>query len=44
LVIKQVAEPKPEATSFLAWRSKGGKAQQWLLNELQQLTLDALLL
>ncbi len=44
LVIKQVAEPKPEATSFLAWRSKGGKAQQWLLNELQQLTLDTLLL
>ena len=44
LIIKQVAEPKPEATSFLAWRSKGGKAQQWLLNELQQLTLDVLLL
>lgn len=44
LVIKLVAEPKPEVTSFLAWRSKGGKAQQWLLKELQQLTLDDLLL
>lgn len=44
LVIKLVAEPKPEATSFLAWRSKGGKAQQWLLTELQQLTLDDVLL
>lgn len=42
LVIKQVAEPKPIATSFLAWRSKDGKAQQWLLKELQQLTLDDL--
>ncbi|HSH53765.1 MAG TPA: LysR family transcriptional regulator [Methylotenera sp.] len=44
LVIKTVAEPKPLATGFLAWRSKGGKAQQWLLKELQQLSLDELLL
>lgn len=44
LVIKLVAEPKPEVPSFLAWRSKGGKAQQWLLTELQQLTLDDLLM
>lgn len=44
LAIKIVAEPKPEITSYLAWRSKGGKAQQWLLNELQKLTLDDLLL
>jgi DNA-binding transcriptional LysR family regulator len=44
LVIKMVAEPKPEITSYLAWRSKGGKAQQWLLNELQKLTLDDLLM
>ncbi len=44
LVIKQVAEPKPEVTSFLAWRSNGGKAQQWLIRELQQLTLENLLL
>lgn len=44
LRIKLVAEPKPEVTSFLAWRSKGGKAQQWLLHELQQLSLDSLLL
>jgi len=44
LVIKIVAEPKPEVTSYMAWRSKGGKAQQWLLNELQKLTLDDLLM
>ena len=44
LVIKQVAEPKPEASGFLAWRSKGGKAQQWLIREFQQLTLDTLIL
>lgn len=43
LVIKSVAEPKPQVNCSLAWCSKGGKAQQWLLNELQQLTLDKLL-
>lgn len=46
LVIKQVAEPKLEATSFLAWRNSGnvGKAQQWLLKRFQQLTLEQLML
>jgi DNA-binding transcriptional LysR family regulator len=44
LIIKLVAEPKPEAISVLAWRSKGGKAQQWLLNSLQQLSLEDMLL
>jgi DNA-binding transcriptional LysR family regulator len=48
LVIKQVAEPKPQVTSHLAWRtqngSKGGKAQQWLLKQLDKLTLDELLM
>jgi DNA-binding transcriptional LysR family regulator len=48
LVIKQVAESKPQATSHLAWRtqngSKGGKAQQWLLKQLDKLTLDELLM
>ncbi len=44
LVIKQVAEHKPEITSFLAWRSNGGKAQQWLIKELQQLQLEDMLL
>lgn len=43
LIIKRVAEPKPDVTSFLAWRSNGGKAQQWLIKELQQLRLDDLL-
>jgi DNA-binding transcriptional LysR family regulator len=44
LVIKLVAEPKPEVTSFLAWRSNGGKAQQWLIRELQRLNLEDMLL
>ncbi len=43
LVIKAVAEPKPVATTFLAWNSKGGKAQQWLLKELQQLDFSKVL-
>ncbi len=44
LVIKQVAEPRHEVTGFLAWRTNGGKAQQWLLEKLQQLTLDEVLM
>lgn len=52
LVIKQAAEPKPEATAYLAWRGKsgqkpcpnGGKAQQWLIKELQKIPLSELLL
>lgn len=43
LVIKNVAEPKPECNSFLAWNNNGGKAQQWLVEQLKQLTLDELL-
>ena len=44
LVIKQVAEPRHEVTAFLAWRSNGGKAQLWLLEQLQQLTLNKVLM
>lgn len=44
LVIKIVAEPKPEIMTYLAWRSKVGKAQKWLLAQLEQLTLDTLLM
>ncbi len=44
LIIKEVAEPKPETTTYMAWRGKGGKAQQWLLKELQHLSLDDLLM
>jgi DNA-binding transcriptional LysR family regulator len=44
LVIKEVAEPKPKVTSYLAWHNKGGKAQQWLVEKLKQLTLDELLM
>lgn len=44
LVIMEVAENRPETMSFLAWRNTGGKSQQWLLKELQQLTLDDLLM
>lgn len=44
LVIKQVAEPKPEVTSYLAWRTDGGKAQQWFIKELQQIQLENVIL
>ena len=44
LVVKQVAEPRHEVTGFLAWRSNGGKAQQWLLEQLQKLTLNEVLM
>lgn len=44
LIIKLVAEPKPKITSYLAWHNKGGKAQQWLIEKLKQLTLDDLLM
>lgn len=44
LVIKTIAEPKPKVTSYLAWHNKGGKAQQWLIERLKQLTLDELLM
>lgn len=47
LVIKQVAEPKTLAPTFLAWRNirknNMGKSQQWLLKRFEQLTLDQLL-
>jgi DNA-binding transcriptional LysR family regulator len=43
LIIKEVAEPKPDIPAFLAWRSDGGKAQAWLLKELSKLTLEELL-
>jgi DNA-binding transcriptional LysR family regulator len=44
LVIKQVAEPKHEITIFLAWRSDGGKAQQWLIKQFQLLNINDILL
>jgi len=44
LVIKTIAEPKPKVTSYLAWLNKGGKAQQWLIERLKQLTLDELIM
>lgn len=44
LRIKRVAEPKPEALSYLAWCSEGGKAQQWLLKQFEQLTLEQLII
>jgi DNA-binding transcriptional LysR family regulator len=49
LVIKEVAEPRLLAPTFLAWRSHTsgntiGKSQQWLLKKLELLTLDELLL
>lgn len=48
LIIKEVAEPKTLAPSFLAWSNQRntqmGKAQQWMLKQLSQLTLDELLM
>jgi DNA-binding transcriptional LysR family regulator len=44
LVIKEVAEAKPEAGAYIAWRSNGGKAQQWLLKRLEKLTLEELMM
>lgn len=44
LVIKTIAEPKPKVISYLAWQNKGGKAQQWLIERLKQLTLDELIM
>jgi DNA-binding transcriptional LysR family regulator len=44
LVIKLVAEPKPEVASFLAWRTNGGKAQQWLLKQFEKLRLEELMM
>jgi DNA-binding transcriptional LysR family regulator len=44
LVIKVVEGTKPKNISYLAWGNNGGKAQQWLIDELKQLTLDDLLM
>lgn len=48
LVIKQVAEPKTLAPTFLAWRNHRknsmGKAQQWLLKRFEHLSLEQLLM
>lgn len=47
LVIKQVAEPKPVAPVFIAWRqqrqSEMGKAMQWLLKAFGELTFEQLM-
>ena len=48
LVIKEVDQAKTTAPTYLAWRNhptrKIGKAQQWLLSELERLTLDELIM
>ncbi|MFL9710105.1 LysR family transcriptional regulator [Methylobacillus sp. Pita1] len=41
LLIREVAEPKPAVVAYVAWRSGGGKAQQWLLQELQTIDVEA---
>lgn len=47
LIIKEVDESKLMTSSYLAWRNtpdkKIGKAKQWLLKELELLTLDELI-
>lgn len=44
LIIKQVAKPKHEVMVFLAWRSDGGKAQQWFIKQFQLLNINDILL
>lgn len=48
LVIKEVAETKSLAPTFLAWRTQDekqmGKAQRWLMKRLMQLNVDDMLL
>lgn len=48
LIIKQVAEPKTLAPTFIAWRQQRshqmGKSQLWLLKQFEQLTLEQLAL
>ncbi len=48
LIIKEVDEAKTTAPTYLAWRNhptrKIGKAQQWLLSQLERLTLDELIM
>lgn len=46
LIIKEVAEAKPVGPIFLAWRNDTeiGKAQQWLIKQLAQLSLEELLM
>lgn len=48
LVLKDVNESKHTAPTYLAWRNnpnkKMGKAQQWLLKQLEQLPLDELVM
>jgi len=49
LIIKDVAEARTLAPTFLAWRSTSrgssmGKAQQWLLKKFEQFTVDELLM
>jgi DNA-binding transcriptional LysR family regulator len=47
LIIKQVAEPKPVAPTFIAWSQQRpaemGKAMQWLLKQFTQVTLEQLM-
>jgi DNA-binding transcriptional LysR family regulator len=48
LIIKSVSEPKTIAPTYIAWRQQPpaemGKAQQWLIKEIAQLSLDDLLM
>lgn len=41
LVIKQVAEPKPSAPFYLAWRTqRPGKAIRWFVEKMQQMPIE----
>ncbi|HEY8085019.1 MAG TPA: LysR family transcriptional regulator [Methylophilaceae bacterium] len=41
LVIKQVAEPKPSAPFYLAWRTqRPGKAMRWFIEHMQRMPIE----
>lgn len=44
LIIKEVAETKPQASGYIAWRTDGGKAQQLLLKRMEKLSLEELMM
>jgi DNA-binding transcriptional LysR family regulator len=44
LIIKEVAETKPQASGYIAWRTDGGRAQQWILKRMEKLSLEQLMM
>lgn len=44
LIIKEVAETKPQASGYIAWRTDGERAQQWILKRMEKLSLEQLMM